>query len=48
MSSKSMIYWHVHMLIWMKDQPNIMEALNCKDKKKQIELLQNALDWYSF
>ena len=36
---------HCHMLIWMKDQPDIMEALNCKDKKKQDELLQNACDW---
>ena len=36
---------HCHMLIWMKDQPDIMEALNCKDKEKQDELLQNACDW---
>ena len=33
---------------WVKDQPNIIKALNCTDKTEQIKLLQEAVNWYSF
>ena len=36
---------HVHCLWWVKDQPDIIAALNCKDKAIQKQLLQEALNW---
>ena len=36
---------HVHCLWWVEDQPNIIEALNCKDKNKQMIMLKDAVNW---
>jgi hypothetical protein len=39
----------VHCLWWIEDQPNIIEALNCRDdKEKQLKMLKDAVNWYSF
>ena len=39
----------MHCLWWIEDQPNIIEALNCRDdKEKQLKLLKDAVNWYSF
>ena len=39
---------HVHCLWWIKDQPDLIGALNCKDKDKQLNMLQESLNWFSF
>ena len=39
---------HVHCLWWVEDQPNIIAALNCKNKDEQLKMLKEAVNWYSF
>ena len=32
-------------ILIIEDQPDILAAMRCDDKEKQLELLQNALNW---
>ena len=36
---------HVHCLWWVDNQPDLIKAMNCKDKKEQQGLLKEALNW---
>jgi len=39
---------HVHCLWWVENQPDLIGALNCKDKNQQYGMLKDAINWYSF
>ena len=39
---------HVHCLWWVEGQPDLIAAINEKDKDKQLSMLYDSLNWFSF